>query len=178
MGMGGPGFGMHRPPMERSLGLRGGRWWNEPAMIEKLRLTDDQRKAMDQILLEHREKLIDMIVRNARLMQRTVENLAALSRTDNDARQHHHLRLAVAAREAARQLREHSRDARVEIRLEEFPEVEVNAAAVELCVTNYLSNAIKYADPNKTHRDANAFITAKNSTFENGIDAELFPDLG
>jgi len=60
MGMGGPGFGMHRPPMERSLGLRGGRWWNEPAMIEKLKLTDDQRKAMDQILLEHREKLIDM----------------------------------------------------------------------------------------------------------------------
>jgi len=60
MGMGGPGFGMHRPPMERALGLRGGRWWNDPAMIEKLRLTDDQRKAMDQILLDHREKLIDM----------------------------------------------------------------------------------------------------------------------
>jgi periplasmic protein CpxP/Spy len=61
-GAGGPGFGMHRPPMEEALGLRGAhaRWWNDPALIEKLKLTDDQRKAMDQILLDHREKLIDM----------------------------------------------------------------------------------------------------------------------
>ena len=61
-GAGGPGFGMHRPPMEEALGLRGahGRWWNDPALIEKLKLTDEQRKAMDEILLNHREKLIDM----------------------------------------------------------------------------------------------------------------------
>ena len=59
-GMGsGPGFGMHRPPMERALGLNGGRWWNNPGMIEKLKLTDDQRNAMDQILLDHRKDLID-----------------------------------------------------------------------------------------------------------------------
>jgi Spy/CpxP family protein refolding chaperone len=59
---GGPGFGMHRPPMERALGLRGqqGRWWNDPAMVDKLKLTDDQRKAMDAILLNHREQLVDM----------------------------------------------------------------------------------------------------------------------
>jgi len=30
-------------------------------------------------------------------------------------------------------------------------DVEVNAAAVELCLTNYLSNAIKYADPSEAH---------------------------
>jgi protein CpxP len=59
-GGGGPGFGMHRPPMERALGMHGGRWWNDPALIEKLKLSDDQRKAMDQILLDHREKLVDM----------------------------------------------------------------------------------------------------------------------
>jgi len=59
---GGPGFGMHRPPMERALGLRSpqGRWWNDPAMVEKLKLSDDQRKAMDAILLNHREQLVDM----------------------------------------------------------------------------------------------------------------------
>ena len=59
---GGPGFGMHRPPMERALGLRSpqGRWWNDPAMVDKLKLTDDQRKAMDAILLNHREQLVDM----------------------------------------------------------------------------------------------------------------------
>lgn len=58
-GMGSPGFGMHRPPMERALGLNGGRWWNNPALVDKLKLTDDQRKAMDQILLDHRKDLID-----------------------------------------------------------------------------------------------------------------------
>ena len=58
----GPGFGEHRPPMERAFGPRGdhGRWWNNPKMVERLKLTDEQRKAMDGILLEHREKLIDL----------------------------------------------------------------------------------------------------------------------
>jgi Spy/CpxP family protein refolding chaperone len=63
MGMGpAPGFGEHRPPMERALGVQGipGRWWNNPKIVERLKLTDDQRKAFDGILLEHREKLIDL----------------------------------------------------------------------------------------------------------------------
>lgn len=63
MGQGpGQGFAQHRPPMERAMGPSGsfGRWWNNPHMIERLKLTDDQRKAMDQILYEHREKLIDL----------------------------------------------------------------------------------------------------------------------
>jgi len=99
-----------------------------------------------------RDQMLQVIVRNARLMQHTIENLVSLARSDNDARQHHHLQLAVAAREAARQMRENSRVAHVDIRVEAMPEVEVNAAAVELCVTNYLSNAIKYADPKKPNR--------------------------
>ncbi len=57
----GPHFGSHRPPLERALGSgAAGRWWNDPAMVEKLSLSEDQRKSMDAILLEHREKLIDM----------------------------------------------------------------------------------------------------------------------
>jgi Spy/CpxP family protein refolding chaperone len=66
-GFGGdPGAGprpMNRPPMERSFGSMGaaGRgWWNNPSMIERLKLTDDQRKSMDAILLQYREKLIDL----------------------------------------------------------------------------------------------------------------------
>lgn len=61
-GADGPGFGMHRPPMERAMGAREGfgRWWNNPKIVEKLKLTDDQRKAMDQIFQEHREKLVDL----------------------------------------------------------------------------------------------------------------------
>lgn len=58
----GRGFESHMPPMERALGPMGdhGRWWNDPQVIEKLKLTDEQRKAMDAILQDHREKLIDL----------------------------------------------------------------------------------------------------------------------
>jgi len=57
---GGPGFGDHRPPMERAMRGDRGRWWNNPKIIEKLKLTDDQRKAMDEIFQQHREKLVDL----------------------------------------------------------------------------------------------------------------------
>jgi periplasmic protein CpxP/Spy len=61
-GGGGGEFGDHRPPMERAMGGQGdrGRWWNNPKVVERLKLTDDQRKAMDAILLAHREKLVDL----------------------------------------------------------------------------------------------------------------------
>jgi len=57
-----PGFGDHRPPFERALGVNGDHphWWDNPKMIDKLKLTDDQRKAMDATLLQHRATLIDL----------------------------------------------------------------------------------------------------------------------
>lgn len=62
-GGGGPGRMMNRPPMERVFGpmeMGSRAWWNNQSMIDRLKLTDDQRKAMDAILLQHREKLIDL----------------------------------------------------------------------------------------------------------------------
>jgi periplasmic protein CpxP/Spy len=58
----GPGFGDHRPPMERAFRFEGerGQFWNNPKIVEKLKLTDDQRKAMDGILQDHRMTLIDL----------------------------------------------------------------------------------------------------------------------
>jgi Spy/CpxP family protein refolding chaperone len=58
----GQGFGQHRPPFEKAFGGQGdhGRWWNNDKIVEKLKLTDAQRKSMDDILMEHREKLIDL----------------------------------------------------------------------------------------------------------------------
>ncbi|HVN94674.1 MAG TPA: Spy/CpxP family protein refolding chaperone [Terracidiphilus sp.] len=53
------GFGQHRPPMERSFGFANGHFWNNPEVVKQLNLTDDQRKAMDGILQDHRMKLID-----------------------------------------------------------------------------------------------------------------------
>ena len=50
-----------RPPMERALqpGPHG-RWWNNPEMAQKLGLTADQQKKMDEIFQQHRLKLIDL----------------------------------------------------------------------------------------------------------------------
>jgi Spy/CpxP family protein refolding chaperone len=55
-------MGAHRPPFEKAFGGHGveGRWWNNPRIVERLKLTDEQRKGFDSILLEHREKLIDL----------------------------------------------------------------------------------------------------------------------
>lgn len=50
----------HRPPMERAfrMGPRG-RWWNNPEVAQKLGLSADQQKKMDDIFLQSRLKLID-----------------------------------------------------------------------------------------------------------------------
>jgi len=100
-------------------------------------------------------QFLGIIARNARAMRHTIENLVALSRTEDvDARQHRNVRLPEAAREAVREIRESAEDAGVEIRFGELPDIEINAAAVELCLTNYLSNAVKYANPEQTERFA------------------------
>jgi len=57
-----PGFGDHRPPFERAFGPEGreAQWWNNPRIVERLKLTDDQRKAMDGILQDHKMTLVDL----------------------------------------------------------------------------------------------------------------------
>lgn len=112
------------------------------------------RELGDAAPLPQREQFLGMIGNNARAMRRTIENLVALSRMESqDARQHRHVRLPEAAQEAARAVREAAQAARVDVRIvPDLPDVEVNAAAVELCLTNYVSNAIKYSDPAKGER--------------------------
>jgi protein CpxP len=56
----GGGFGEHRPPFERAMGGDHGRWWNNPKTVDRLKLTDTQRKAMDDTLQQHRSTLIDL----------------------------------------------------------------------------------------------------------------------
>jgi signal transduction histidine kinase len=105
-----------------------------------------------------RSKFVEIIARNAREMANTVEAILELSQLERDARQHRHVRLTQAIKEAVRQVREAARQANVEIRVAEIPaDIEVDAAVVELCVTNYLSNAIKYSDRS---RPAFAEVTA------------------
>ena len=98
-------------------------------------------------------QFLRIIAQNAEGLQRVLENLAALSRIDADTRQQRNVLLPQAAAEVVRQLRDASKLGSVDVRLDpKMPAVEVDAAAVELCLANYVSNAIKYADPSKTER--------------------------
>ncbi|HEX6041753.1 sensor histidine kinase [Longimicrobium sp.] len=99
-----------------------------------------------------RARFAVMVTQNADAMQDVLQNLLELSKMDVDARRQRNVPLPRTAAEVCRQLREMSQSAGVKVRIEELPEVEVNSGAVELCLTNYVSNAIKYADPRKPER--------------------------
>jgi len=59
--MQGPGPGMPGPPMEHAFHVEHfGRWWDNPQMAQQLNITDQQKKQMDDIFLQHRLKLIDL----------------------------------------------------------------------------------------------------------------------
>jgi signal transduction histidine kinase len=108
-------------------------------------------------------RFLRIIAQNGEGLQRVLENLTALSRLDGDARQQRNILLPQAAAEAVRQLRDAAKLGAVSVHVdEELPAVEVDAAAVELCLTNYVSNAIKYADTGKPER----WVT---------VSGELFP---
>jgi periplasmic protein CpxP/Spy len=56
---GGP-MAPHRPPMERAFRTGPhGRWWNNPEVAQKVGLSAEQQKKMDDIFLQSRLKLID-----------------------------------------------------------------------------------------------------------------------
>ena len=102
---------------------------------------------------KQRERFVTMVRENAVNLQRVLMDLEALSRIDTDTRQRRNVMLPQAAAEAARQLRDSAEANGVQILVpEELPNVEVDAAAVELALVNYISNAIKYSDPAKQER--------------------------
>jgi signal transduction histidine kinase len=107
-----------------------------------------QLLSMPELAEADRGQLSGVVVRNANGMRLVLENLLELAQVRVAPRQQRHVRLPAAAAESVRQLRDAAERAGVRVSLvPTLPEVEVNAAAVELCLTNYLANAIKYADP-------------------------------
>ena len=101
-----------------------------------------------------REELTEIVLRNARELRSTVENVLVLARSEEeDVRQHKNVKLPEAVREAVRQVREAGQRAGVDVRvLPDIPNIEVSAAVIELSVKNFLSNAIKYSDRSKPDR--------------------------
>jgi signal transduction histidine kinase len=100
-----------------------------------------------------RDRFVQMVRDNTDALQRVLDNLETLSRIESDTRQRRNVLLPQAVAEAARQLRDPAELKGVQIEIaDDLPAVEVDAAAVELCLMNYLSNAIKYADGSKPQR--------------------------
>ena len=100
-----------------------------------------------------RDRFLNMIGENVEGIEAMLGNLLVLSRLENRVQQHRHVRLPQAVAEVVRQLREMARASAVTVKLVgELPDTEVDAAAIELSLTNYISNAIKYADPEKLVR--------------------------
>ena len=100
-----------------------------------------------------RERFQHMIRENVTGLERVLDNLMALSRLEEDARQQRNVLLPEATAEVVRQLRTAADYRGVEIVIDPaLPRVEVDAAAVELCLTNYVSNAIKYSSPVRHER--------------------------
>ena len=112
---------------------------------------------------EEKEKFVDIVSNNAQALQQILDNLIALSQMDGDTRRQRNIKLPEAVAESMRQLRAFAQSKGVQIIIEnELPRVEVNAAAVELCLSNYLSNAIKYACPDREDRWARISATLHN----------------
>ncbi len=107
---------------------------------------------MEGLPISEHGRLIGVVRRNAAAMRDVLDNLIELSQADSDARRQRRVLLPQAVAEAARQLRDLARASGVDVRITELPAIEVPAAAVELAMTNYLSNAIKYADPAQATR--------------------------
>ncbi len=102
---------------------------------------------------QQRQHFASIIARNADGIQEVLRDLLTLSGMQTNSRQQRNVMLPEAAAEAARQLREMADEHGVEIRLsDDIPPIEVDAAALELCLVNYISNGIKYADPAKRVR--------------------------
>ena len=116
---------------------------------------------------EQHERFRRMVSDNADALERVLRDLELLSRVEADARQQRHVLLPQAAAEAARQLRSMAEARGVDVRVAaDLPEVEVEAAAVELCLANYISNAIKYSDPAKDERWVE--VSADLAAYERG----------
>jgi signal transduction histidine kinase len=100
-----------------------------------------------------RERFLLMAEENLGVMKEVLDDLVSLSRLDETVRQQRNVRLGEAIAEVRRRLRDFARTRKVSIEIDaSMPEVEVDAAAVELCLTNYVSNAVKYSDPGKDQR--------------------------
>ncbi|HET8655807.1 MAG TPA: sensor histidine kinase [Longimicrobiaceae bacterium] len=97
-----------------------------------------------------RKRFLSIASRNVSAMAETLDGLIELARLDVGRPVTRNTLLPDAAAEVKRQLRDFAEARGVKVELSDsLPWVEVPAAAVELALSNYISNAVKYRDPAK-----------------------------
>jgi len=102
---------------------------------------------------KERKEFEAIIAKNAEGLKRVLSNLETLSRTQTDSRHCRNVLLPEAANEAVRELDAAAKAKGVDVRIaDNLPPIEVDAATVELCLMNYVSNGIKYSDSTKGER--------------------------
>jgi signal transduction histidine kinase len=115
---------------------------NAASVLAESWTTEAERKEFEQI-----------IASNAHGLKHVLANLESLARTQTDSRHCRNVLLPEAATEAVRELKEAAAAKGVDVRIaDDLPPIEVDAATVELCLMNYLSNGIKYSDGSKDER--------------------------
>jgi signal transduction histidine kinase len=115
---------------------------NAASVLGESYLPEDERQEFERIISS-----------NARDLKHVLGNLESLSRTQTDSRHCRNVLLPEAASEAVRELKEAAEAKGVAVRIsDDLPPIEVDAATVELCLMNYLSNGIKYSDSAKGDR--------------------------
>lgn len=116
------------------------------------------------------DRLLSIVTTNVEEMNATLEQMRELSRLDPQPSQTRNVLLHNVAAEVKRQLRDFAEDRGVTVELDDdLPPVEVPAAAFELALSNYLSNAIKYRDP----EESDPRVTVRASLTGAGPDREL-----
>jgi signal transduction histidine kinase len=99
---------------------------------------------------KQRTRFVDIATRNVNAMKDTLATLLELSRIDPDGTPARNILLSDVAGEVRRQLREFADARGVEVQIaDDLPVAEVPAAPMELALSNYVSNAIKYRDPSE-----------------------------
>ncbi|MFL5636840.1 MAG: ATP-binding protein [Gemmatimonadaceae bacterium] len=102
---------------------------------------------------KERVEFAKIVEKNTDALRRVLRNLEALSQPKSDPRHRRNILLPEVATDAVREFREAADANGVEVRIaDDLPAIEVDAAAVELCLMNYVSNAIKYSDAQKGER--------------------------
>jgi signal transduction histidine kinase len=121
---------------------------------------------------EDRSRLTRVIAGNMDSMRVVLDNLLELTVVGVETRQQRHVRLPEAVQEAVRHLRAMAASRGVVIEIApDVADVEVPAAAVELSLTNFISNAIKYADNTASHRWVR--LASQVTTDESGAPSEV-----